>query len=184
MTIAPLRFSVSVKTPPARSFQLFAEHIGLWWPKGKTIGAPVGDTDVTIAEDGELLIAGRGLATGYWDDPELTAARFPVVDGRRVYRTGDRVSMDNGELHFPGRLDRQVKIRGYRVEPAAVDETLRRLGAVADSWTFGAESGGGTDGARVRGTSGGDGGGWATIGGIGTCAVAGSGGSATLSSVN
>jgi len=117
-----------------------AKHLPL---RTVPIGSPVGDTEVAIAENGELLIAGRGLATGYWKDPELTAARFSVVDGRRVYRTGDRVSMDNGVLHFHGRRDRQVKIRGYRVEPAAVDETLRQVGAVAESWTFGSESSGG-----------------------------------------
>ena len=117
-----------------------AEHLPLCTVP---IGSPVGDTDVTIAENGEFLIAGRGLATGYWNDPGLTAARFSVVDGRRVYRTGDRISMHNGDLHFHDRLDRQLKIRGYRVEPAAVDETLRQIGAVAESWTFGTETSGG-----------------------------------------
>lgn len=36
MTIAPVRHAVHVKAPPARAFDLFTTHIGLWWPAGRT----------------------------------------------------------------------------------------------------------------------------------------------------
>jgi len=39
MSIAPLRFSVTVKPPPERAFDLFMREIANWWPKGRTIGA-------------------------------------------------------------------------------------------------------------------------------------------------
>lgn len=38
MTIAPLVHKVRVKAPPARAFDLFASHMGRWWPKGRTVG--------------------------------------------------------------------------------------------------------------------------------------------------
>ncbi len=38
MTIAPLIRSVEVKAPPAKAFDLFANHIGAWWTVGKTVG--------------------------------------------------------------------------------------------------------------------------------------------------
>lgn len=39
MSIAPLVRTVEVKTPPEKSFDLFARNIGRWWISGKTIGA-------------------------------------------------------------------------------------------------------------------------------------------------
>ena len=36
MSIAPVRCSVEVKAPPARAFELFAQHMGAWWPRGRT----------------------------------------------------------------------------------------------------------------------------------------------------
>lgn len=38
MTIAPVVKSVDIKAPPARAFTLFAERMGSWWPRGKTVG--------------------------------------------------------------------------------------------------------------------------------------------------
>ena len=38
MSIAPVRCSVDVKVPVARAFELFAENMGAWWPRGKTPG--------------------------------------------------------------------------------------------------------------------------------------------------
>jgi uncharacterized protein YndB with AHSA1/START domain len=39
MSIAPIVRTVKVKAPPERAFDLFAHHMGDWWPKGRTIGA-------------------------------------------------------------------------------------------------------------------------------------------------
>ena len=38
MSIAPIVHTIAVKAPPARAFDLFAAHMGAWWPKGKTVG--------------------------------------------------------------------------------------------------------------------------------------------------
>ena len=83
---------------------------------------------------GEIAVAGRGLAQGYWDDPELTAAKFiphPTAPGGRIYRTGDlgRRSED-GSIEFLGRGDRQVKVRGFRVELAEIEAALLRITGV------------------------------------------------------
>jgi amino acid adenylation domain-containing protein/thioester reductase-like protein len=74
---------------------------------------------------GELFITGVGLARGYLNRPELTAAKFPELNGERAYRTGDRVRLRaDGELVFVGRTDRQIKLRGQLVEPQEIEARL------------------------------------------------------------
>ncbi|SCK35083.1 amino acid adenylation domain-containing protein [Streptomyces sp. WMMB 322] len=81
---------------------------------------------------GELWIGGGGGARGYRNDPERTAKCFPVVEGRRWYRTGDQGRYHpDGILEFLGRTDHQVKIRGHRIELGEIETRLRELPGVA-----------------------------------------------------
>ena len=100
------------------------------------IGMPFPGSEVRIAGahgealadgvPGELLVAGEQLAAGYLDAPELTAERFPVIAGKRWYRTGDLAMRDrSGRFHCLGRIDNQVKILGYRIELDEIDAHLR-----------------------------------------------------------
>lgn len=114
-------------------------------PTGIPIGRPVPGTAVHLlttdgrpANEGEICVAGDGLALGYLDDPAQTAEKFVVADiggtPTRLYRTGDLGRRDgDGVLHFLGRNDDQVKIAGYRVEPAEVEHVARRLPMVTDA---------------------------------------------------
>ncbi|MFJ7072028.1 amino acid adenylation domain-containing protein [Streptomyces sp. NPDC098781] len=99
------------------------------------IGRPVAGTELAVVaedgrpcapgESGELLIAGTGLTPGYLGDPRLTAQAFVERDGRRWYRSGDRVRRrPDGVLEFLGRRDDQVKVRGHRVELGEVEAAL------------------------------------------------------------
>lgn len=84
-------------------------------------------TPVPVGVAGELFIAGRGLARGYWRDDERTAAAFlsHPGTGERLYRTGDLGRYDReGQIRFLGRRDAQVKINGFRVEPGEVEAVL------------------------------------------------------------
>ncbi|MCF7848607.1 MAG: amino acid adenylation domain-containing protein, partial [Kiritimatiellales bacterium] len=104
------------------------------------IGRPIANTTVYILDSkmnpvpigvaGELYTGGDGLACGYLNQPELTAAAFvpdPFSDDpeARLYRTGDRARyLPDGQVEFLGRNDRQVKIRGYRIELDGIENVL------------------------------------------------------------
>ena len=102
------------------------------------IGKPIANTKVFILSKnqqlqpiglpGELCIAGAGLATGYLNNPELTATKFitnPLNPKERLYKTGDLAAwLENGNLEFLGRMDNQVKIRGFRVEISDIETNI------------------------------------------------------------
>jgi amino acid adenylation domain-containing protein/thioester reductase-like protein len=92
------------------------------------------DADLAPAppgETGELCISGACLARGYVNLPDLTAAKFVLHQGERLYRTGDRVlRRADGEYVFRGRIDRQVKVRGQLVAPEEVEARLREHPAI------------------------------------------------------
>jgi D-alanine--poly(phosphoribitol) ligase subunit 1 len=80
--------------------------------------------------EGELAFCGEQVAKGYFEDDERTRERFPIIDGRRWYLTGDRAYRDgSGRYHHLGRTDNQVKIAGNRVELEEVEAHLRVVSA-------------------------------------------------------
>jgi amino acid adenylation domain-containing protein len=81
---------------------------------------------------GELFIGGVGVARGYANEAEKTAAAF-LPDpfntdcGAKMYRTGDLGRMlPDMNMEFLGRKDNQVKIRGFRVELGEIEHALNQ----------------------------------------------------------
>ena len=71
---------------------------------------------------GELYIGGIGVAKGYKNLPEKTAAAFIEYRGIRMYRSGDYAKWDKeGNVIILGRLDNQVKLRGLRIELGEIE---------------------------------------------------------------
>ena len=84
---------------------------------------------------GELCIGGRGVAAGYWRNPEETARRYVNhPEFGRIFRTGDLARWcAEGVLEWLGRKDRQVKLRGYRVELGEIESRLREHRHINDA---------------------------------------------------
>ncbi|MCX6583774.1 MAG: amino acid adenylation domain-containing protein, partial [Candidatus Aminicenantes bacterium] len=100
------------------------------------IGKPMANVRVYIVDKfgnlqppgigGELCIAGKGLARGYLNNPELTCEKFNRSYKTYIlYKTGDLCKwLPDGNIEFLGRMDQQVKIRGFRVEPGEIEGRL------------------------------------------------------------
>ena len=60
-----------------------------------TVGRPVDDCEIKLADDGEILIRSDSIFAGYYKDPEATAA---VLSDDGWFRTGDVGEIDDGRL--------------------------------------------------------------------------------------
>jgi len=106
------------------------------------IGAPCSNVEAMVIDlasgeavdpgaEGELVIRGGPVTSGYWNLPERTADAF--LDGG-WYRTGDIVKdIGGGVLDYVGRRDRMVKRRGYRVELGEIEVGLYKHPQVVEA---------------------------------------------------
>jgi amino acid adenylation domain-containing protein len=110
------------------------------------IGRPIANTQIYILDSqaqpvpigvpGELHIGGDGLARGYLNSPELTAAKFipNPFDNSKLYKTGDLARyLPDGNIEYLGRIDHQVKIRGFRIELGEIEAVLSQHPAVRET---------------------------------------------------
>lgn len=116
------------------------------------IGYPIYNTTALVLDGagqplpvgfiGELVLGGAGVSRGYHNRPELNAARFVELAGRRSYFTGDLVHrLPSGALVFHGRIDQQVKIRGQRIELGEIEARLSLHEAVSGACVLAVERG-------------------------------------------
>lgn len=89
-----------------------------------SIGRAVGDVEVRITEEGELLVRAPGLATGYYKNPEKTAETFR--EGW-IY-TGDKARIDeDGFIFLTGRVKDYFKtIQGKFVAPTPIENEFAK----------------------------------------------------------
>jgi len=91
-------------------------------------------------EIGELVIRGRHVMRGYWENPEATARRYRPgpLPGEQVCYSGDLFRMDeDGFFYFVGRQDDIIKSRGEKVAPKEVENVLYTLPGVTETAVIG-----------------------------------------------
>jgi acyl-CoA synthetase (AMP-forming)/AMP-acid ligase II len=87
-----------------------------------TVGRPRPGIEVRIADDGELLVRSPAAMTGYWRDPERTAA---TIDADGWLHTSDLGEIDEkGCLRIVGRTNDMYIRGGYNVHPLEVESVL------------------------------------------------------------
>ncbi len=94
-----------------------------------SVGAVVRGTEVRIADDGEILVKGWNVMSGYYKDIEETSQSF--VDG--YYRTGDFGYLEDDILYVTGRKKNLIILKnGKNFSPEAIERELLRLPGVRE----------------------------------------------------
>ena len=88
-----------------------------------TVGKPIDNVEVKIADDGEILIKGPNVMQGYYKDSEKTSS---VMTGA-YFHTGDKGEIDSdGFLKITGRKKEMFKTSGGKyVIPTLIENELK-----------------------------------------------------------
>lgn len=96
--------------------------------------SPATGEDVATGEEGELIVRGPNLMSGYHNKPEETASALR----KGWYHTGDLARSDsNGFLTITGRLKELIIRGGQNIAPAEIEETVNLMEDVIDSAVVG-----------------------------------------------
>ncbi|MFG3508796.1 AMP-dependent synthetase/ligase [Streptomyces sp. NPDC047821] len=104
-------------------------------PKIGTVGQPLPGSVVRIADDGEVLVHGEHVFSGYWQNESATAEA--LADG--WFHTGDIGTLDeDGYLAITGRKKEiLVTAGGKNVAPAVIEDRIRGHALVAECMVVG-----------------------------------------------
>jgi long-chain acyl-CoA synthetase len=103
--------------------------------RGGTVGKPLAGVDVKIADDGEVLVRGDNVTTGYYGSPGETAAAFE----NGWFHTGDIGQLDaEGHLQIRGRKKEMIVTpEGLKVFPEDVEAVVNQIPGVRESAVIG-----------------------------------------------
>lgn len=119
--------------------------------KLQCLGIPFFGTDARIVDpasfeelppgqDGEIIVHGPQVFTGYWRHAQATEAAFITFEGKRFFRTGDLGRMDDeGYFFITDRLKRMINASGYKVWPSEVELLLFKCPLVQEACIIGAK---------------------------------------------
>lgn len=108
------------ETSPVVSVNMYKDHLF----KIGTVGKPIGNVEVKIAEDGEILVKGPNIMLGYYKDSEKTES---VMTGD-YFHTGDKGEIDaDGFLKITGRKKEIFKTSGGKyIVPALLENQMKQ----------------------------------------------------------
>jgi len=112
-----------------------------------TVGTPIGGVEVKIAPDGEILVRGDNVTSGYYQAPGTTAATDPAAGEQLAafkdgwFHTGDIGELDpKGHLLIKGRKKEMIVTpQGLNVFPEDVERALLAQPGVRDAGVVGLE---------------------------------------------
>jgi long-chain acyl-CoA synthetase len=112
-----------------------------------SIGKVLPGREIKLADDGEILVRGSGVASGYWNGHELQ----PVASDEGWYCTGDLGALDEqGNLFFKGRKKEVIVTpAGMNIYPEDLEAALRGQKEVRDCVVVGLERGGNAEPCAV-----------------------------------
>jgi long-chain acyl-CoA synthetase len=100
-----------------------------------TVGPPIKNTEVRIADDGEIMVRGELVMKGYWRNPEETA---------RVLKDGWLATGDVGHIDAKGRIkitdrkkDLLVNDKGDNISPQRIEGMLTLQHEILQAMVYG-----------------------------------------------
>ncbi|MEW5821085.1 MAG: AMP-binding protein, partial [Cyanobacteriota bacterium] len=103
--------------------------------KKYSVGKPLPGVQVTIDEDGEIIVRGESVASRYWNNLEETKKSF-TEDG--YFRTGDIGKIDEDGFVFITDRKKDLIIRaGENISPKIIEDVLFQLQGINDAAVFG-----------------------------------------------
>ena len=95
---------------------------------------PITLKEVPQGEQGEIIMSGPQIFSGYWKRPDATADAFIELDGKRFFRSGDLGRVDEeGYFFITDRLKRMINASGFKVWPAEVEALMFRHPAIQEA---------------------------------------------------
>src|SRR5678815_394184 len=109
-----------------------------------SVGTPIGGVEVRIADDGEILVRGENVTSGYYEPVPGSRIPDPVFDSNGWFHTGDIGERDEqGRIFIKGRKKEMVVTpEGLNVFPEDVERVLNELPGVRESAVVGVAQGG------------------------------------------
>ena len=100
-----------------------------------TVGKPLPNIEVRIAEDGEILVRGPSVFQGYWNRPDETANAF----AGDWFKTGDIGNLDSdGFLSITDRKKDLIKTSGGKfIAPQPIENSLKHNVLIAEAVILG-----------------------------------------------
>lgn len=96
--------------------------------------------DVPPGEEGELLVRGSNVFSGYWNAPEKTAESFSHdALGQQWFHTGDLARQDanSGYVTLLGRRHELIISGGFNIYPREIEELLVTLPGIVEAAVVG-----------------------------------------------
>ena len=116
------------ETSPAVSFNSFA-HV-----RFGSVGVLLEETEVKIAEDGEILVKGPQVMLGYYNDPGATAEAFE----NGWFKTGDIGKMEGGFLYITDRKKELIITAGGKnIAPQPLENELKMDKYLSSAFVYG-----------------------------------------------
>jgi long-chain acyl-CoA synthetase len=108
-----------------------------------SVGTPIGGVEIRIAEDGEILVRGENVTSGYYGATDASGAAASPVDAEGWLHTGDIGERDEaGRVFIKGRKKEMIVTpEGLNVFPEDVERVLNSLPGVRDSAVVGVAQG-------------------------------------------
>jgi long-chain acyl-CoA synthetase len=89
----------------------------------ETVGRPLAGIEVAVGEHSELLVRGPHVMSGYWRNPDASAA---AIDRQGWLHTGDQARIaDSGQIIITGRIKEIIVLaNGEKISPVEIEMAI------------------------------------------------------------